>query len=1298
MLNLHRRMALRVTATTALLFVVGALVTPIVTPAAAAVASVSFQQCANDDNAPHACDWINGDIGPNNAVYSENMSLPQRLMLTDITATPGNTHTLVFTTQWTKAGKHAYDWLTSYAQAQAAASFYGIPYTSLNECAGLGATCTSIRSGSNYVDVPVPDDAYTSQHGATQTRINAYESQFGNRTVRLWGSGLTGTGLSMSHSVANGADTGDSIQTWTLTWTGSSDVLLEFGAHIAKSSGAVGWGANTGAGAISGSPYHVSLGSLDGSSLGSQDNQMKASVLVAASYLKVVKALSPTTDPGTFNLQIDGTTKATGGNGTDTGFVQVLDGSHTVGETAATGTTLSDYTSSTSCSNGTTSTTSSATVTVNEGDSITCTITNTRKTGTLQVVKALSPTTDPGVFDLQIDGTTRGTDRSHNQGTPVVTVNTGTHTIGETAGTGTSMANYTAAVSCRVGSGTPFTPGTTTGGWSVTVGHNDAVVCTITNTRQSGTLTVNKVFSPTGDPGLVNLAIDGVDRVSNVGNGGTTGAITVTTTSTHSVGESAGTSTDLANYNSSISCTDGSSGTGTSLSGITVTNATNVTCTITNTRKTGTLQVTKALAPTSDPGTFDLSVDGTTQVTGVGNGGATSVLTLPTGSHSFAEAAASGTSLSDYNASVSCRDARGSVTATPGGGGWSVSLGDGQAIVCTITNTRKTGSLQVLKATVPTNDPGKFDLLVDGTTRVTDVAHGGGTAVLTVPTGDHTFAEAAGTGTTMTQYSASASCLNGNTPVAASLSNGTWTVPVGDGAAVVCTITNTHSTGSLSVTKSVVGGNAPAGGFSFSVACSLGTWSMSTTLTFTGSGTQTVGGILAGASCTVTESTVSGWTASPTSATTTISAGVTSQLSFTNTRDTGSLQIAKQAVGHSSSVGTFTFDVTCSDASGLSAVFNGVTVTTDATGSGLSAVLSGIPSASTCTVTERPTAGWRDDSGARSTTVGTGQLATVSFTNTQLYTEVALAKGVDVDGDGPDDDGALVQPGTALVYTLTYTNTGNTPAVGVVITDELPINATFDSVADGGTFDTSTGLAAWVVDIPAGGSGTVHWTVLAQLAFEAGQTIDNVAAFVAPDNSGSSNPVSNPMPFGDLTLVKAVSPTGSAQYGGTLTYSLTATATGSLDQHSAVITDVVPTGTTYVPGSASCTGTPCTASYDATTETVTWAVGDLASGASRSVSFQVTIDRPAAAADGSIPSSIIRNTGVVGSAETPETPSNEVTTPVTTVLGVKVTRKPPQLPTTGIPLTQELAWALGMVILGAAVTAGARRPRSVRRH
>jgi hypothetical protein len=54
-------------------------------------------------------------------------------------------------------------------------------------------------------------------------------------------------------------------------------------------------------------------------------------------------------DDGTFHLNIDGHTYATGGDGTTTDDIEVLHGTHTVAETGANGTDLSDYDSAIAC-------------------------------------------------------------------------------------------------------------------------------------------------------------------------------------------------------------------------------------------------------------------------------------------------------------------------------------------------------------------------------------------------------------------------------------------------------------------------------------------------------------------------------------------------------------------------------------------------------------------------------------------------------------------------------------------------------------------------------------------------------------------------------------------------------------------------------------------------------------------------------------------------------------------------------------------------------------------------------------
>src|SRR4029078_9077188 len=129
-------------------------------------------------------------------------------------------------------------------------------------------------------------------------------------------------------------------------------------------------------------------------------------------------------------------------------------------------------------------------VPVGETDAIVCTITNTRKTGTIKVIKDFVGTA--GKVNLQVDTVTKATDVGDNGTTGFVTVDTGNHSVGETAGTGTSLGDYNSTVSCVNASSTVVASGTGTGLSNIPVGEGDAIVCTITNTRKTGTLNVYK--------------------------------------------------------------------------------------------------------------------------------------------------------------------------------------------------------------------------------------------------------------------------------------------------------------------------------------------------------------------------------------------------------------------------------------------------------------------------------------------------------------------------------------------------------------------------------------------------------------------------------------------------------------------------------------------------------------------------------------------------------------------------------------------------------------------------------------
>ena len=69
-----------------------------------------------------------------------------------------------------------------------------------------------------------------------------------------------------------------------------------------------------------------------------------------------------------------------------------------------------------------------------------------------------------------------------------------------------------------------------------------------------------------------------------------------------------------------------------------------------------------------------------------------------------------------------------------------------------VTNTRDTGTIKVTKVLAPATDAGKFNLLIDGQAKATNVGDGGTTGVQTVLPGTHTVGEAAGTATDLANY------------------------------------------------------------------------------------------------------------------------------------------------------------------------------------------------------------------------------------------------------------------------------------------------------------------------------------------------------------------------------------------------------------------------------------------------------------------------------------------------------------------------------------------------------------------
>ena len=177
----------------------------------------------------------------------------------------------------------------------------------------------------------------------------------------------------------------------------------------------------------------------------------------------------PSTDPGKFNLQINGVTAGTGanvGDGGTTGAITETANTYIVGETAGTATNSADYTTAIGGDCG-----SDGSITLAAGDNKTCTITNTRNGGTITINKIVN-NNDVGtltVADFQMQINTGNV----AQGTPIPE-NTGTYTIGEADSKG-----YIETIG-----------GDCAANGTVTVAKGDNKVCTITNDFPFFTVTV----------------------------------------------------------------------------------------------------------------------------------------------------------------------------------------------------------------------------------------------------------------------------------------------------------------------------------------------------------------------------------------------------------------------------------------------------------------------------------------------------------------------------------------------------------------------------------------------------------------------------------------------------------------------------------------------------------------------------------------------------------------------------------------------------------------------------------------
>ncbi len=321
----------------------------------------------------------------------------------------------------------------------------------------------------------------------------------------------------------------------------------------------------------------------------------------------------------------------------------------------------------------------------------------------------------PGRFNLQIDGTTEKIDAADGDTTGEKTLNTGTHTVGEIAGSVGALSDYQKSIVCldtaNQNQQVAATNGDDGGPLNVPVTHGSDIVCTITNVRETGKLEVVKDLDPGTDTGRFNLQINGATEKANAADGDTTGEKTLNTGG-HTVGETQGNAGVLSDYQKSIVCLDtanqnqqvaATNGDDGGPLNVTVTHGSDIVCTITNVRETGTIKVTKVTDPAGLTDAFAFTP------TGFGAGGFNlqhgqtqtfnNVPTNTNGAYKVSEASANGYRLVDIACDDNDSTDRASAAGLNGGDREAtINLSHNETVECVFTNRQINSSTVLVKA------------------------------------------------------------------------------------------------------------------------------------------------------------------------------------------------------------------------------------------------------------------------------------------------------------------------------------------------------------------------------------------------------------------------------------------------------------------------------------------------------------------------------------------------------------------------------------------------------------------------
>lgn len=269
------------------------------------------------------------------------------------------------------------------------------------------------------------------------------------------------------------------------------------------------------------------------------------------------------------------------------------------------------------------------------------------------------------------------------------------------------------------------------------------------------------------------------------------------------------------------------------------------------------------------------------------------------------------------------------------------------------------------------------------------------------------------------------------------------------------------------------------------------------------------------------------------------------------------------------------------------------------------------------------------------------------------------------------DQNTTAIPGGTVVYDITYRNEGNLGSTGVVITETVPMNATFNMASSSAGWtcvpngNAGSSCTFAVGALSGGGASTViQFAVTVDDPLPAG--VDMLMNSVVIEDDGNNGPDLNPGNNDDqdntpIDAVPDLSVTKTHQQnsvvpGDVLVYDVVYQNVGNQDATGVVITETVPVHTSYVAGSST-PGWTCVPDGSAGSS-CTFNVGDLAvSDGSQTIQFAVMImDTLNANKEDIINNVSINDDGSNGPDPDPNNNNDDETTPVVAAPDLYITK------------------------------------------